>query len=57
MFQAEAKTQLPRPTWDIIDIDDENATLWSMINNKTLVPPENPRDPGSQLYRRILYVF
>ena len=28
-----------------------------MINNKTLVPPENPRDPGSHLYRRILYVF
>ena len=57
MFQREAKTQLPQPTRDIIDIDDENATLWSMINNKTLVPPENPRDPGSQLYHRILYVF
>ena len=57
MFQAEAKTQLPKPTWDIIDIDDENATSASMINNETLVPPENPRDPGSQLYHRILYVF
>ena len=57
LFQAEAKTQLPKPTRDITDINDENATLASMINNKTLVPPENPRDPGSQLYRRILYVF
>ena len=56
-FQAEAKTQLPKPTQDIVDIDDENATLSSIINNETLVPPENPRDPGSQLYRRILYVF
>ena len=57
MFQAEAKAQLPKPTQDIIEIDDGNATLSSMINNKTLVPPENPRDPGSQLYRRILYFF
>ena len=57
LFQAEAKTQLPKPSWDIVDIDDENATLSSMINNETLVPPENPRDPGSQLYCRILYVF
>ena len=40
-----------------MDIDDENATLASMINNQTLVPPENVRDPGSQLYCRILYVF
>ena len=31
--------------------------LASMINNKTWVPPENPRDPGSHLYHRILYVF
>ena len=41
----------------IVDINDENATLASMIINQTLVPLENPRDPGSQLYRRILYVF
>ena len=38
-------------------IDDAKATLTSLINNQTLVPPENPRDPGSHLYRRILYVF
>ena len=57
MFQAEAKTQLPKSTQEITDINDEKATLVSMINNKTLVPPENPRDPGSQLYRRIVYVF
>ena len=40
-----------------MDIDDEKATLSSLINNKTLVPPENPRDPGCHLYHRILYVF
>ena len=40
-----------------MDIDDENATLASMINNQTSVPLENPRDQGSQLYRRILYIF
>ena len=40
-----------------MDIDDEKATLPSLINNQTLVPPENPRDPGSHLYHRILYVF
>ena len=40
-----------------MDIDDAKATLASLINNKTLVLPENPRDPGSHLYRRILYVF
>ena len=57
LFQAKAKAQLHKSTQDIVDIDDENATLSSMINNKTLVPPENPRDPESQLYRRILYVF
>ena len=28
-----------------------------MINNQTLVILENVRDPGSQLYHRILYVF
>ena len=48
---------MPKPTKKIVDIDDENATLASMINNKTLVPLENPRDPGSHLYHRILYVF
>ena len=57
LFQAEIQTQLPKPTKKIVDIDDGNATLASMINNQTLVPPDNPRDPGSQLYRRILYVF
>ena len=57
LFQAESKTQLPKPTRKIVDIDDENAMLASMINNQTLVPPENPRDPGSQLYCRILYIF
>ena len=40
-----------------MDIDDEKATLVSLINNQTLVPPENPRDAGSHLYHRILYVF
>ena len=40
-----------------MDIEDEKATLTSLIYNQTLVPPENPRDPGSHLYRRILYVF
>ena len=40
-----------------MDIDDENATLASLINNETLVPPENVRDPGSHLYCRILYIF
>ena len=49
--------QLPKPTRKIMDIDDEKATLASMINNQTLVPPENPRDPVSQLYHRIWYVF
>ena len=57
LFQLEIWTQLSKPTRKIVDIDDENATLTSMINNQTLVPPENPRDPGSQLYPRILYVF
>ena len=41
----------------IIHIDEENVTLASMIKNETLVPPENVRDPGSQLYRRILYTW
>ena len=40
-----------------MDIDNEDATFASMINNKTLVPPESVRDPGSQLYHRILYIF
>ena len=57
LFQTEIRTQLPKPTKKIVDIDGGNATLASMINNQTLIPPENPRDPGSQLYRRILYVF
>ena len=57
LFQAESQTQLPKATKKIVDIKDESATLASMINNQTLVPPENPRDPGSQLYRRILYIF
>ena len=57
LFQVEIKTQLSKPTRKIVDIDDENTTLASMINNQTLVPPENPRDPGSQLYHRILYIF
>ena len=57
LFQAEAKAQLPEPKKKIVDIDDAKATLTSLINNQTLVPPENPRDPGSHLYRRILYVF
>ena len=57
LFQTEIRTQLPKPTKKIVDIDDENATLASIINNQTLVPPENHRDPGSQLYHRILYVF
>ena len=57
MFQTEIWTQLPKPTKKIVDIDDGNATLASMINNQTLVPLENRRDPGSQLYCRILYVF
>ena len=57
LFQAEISTQLPKPKKKIVDIDDENATLSNLINNQTLVPPENPRDPSSHLYRRILYVF
>ena len=28
-----------------------------MINHQTLVPPEKVRDPRSQLYHRILYIF
>ena len=57
LFQTEIQAQLHKPTKKIVDIDDENATLASMINNRTLVPPENPRDLGSQLYHTILYVF
>ena len=57
LFQAEISTQLPKLKRKIVDIDDEKVTLASLINNQTLVPPENPRDPGSHLYRRILYVF
>ena len=57
MFQTEILTQLPKPTKKIVDIDDKNATLASMINNQTLIQRKNPRDPGSQLYRRIIYVF
>ena len=57
LFQTEIHTQLPKPKRKTVDIDDENATLSSIINNQTLVPPENPRDPGSHIYRRILYVF
>ena len=57
LFQAEASVQLPAPKKKIVDIDDAKAILASLINNQTLVPPENPRDPGSHLYHRILYVF
>ena len=53
LFQTEKQVQLPKPK-KIVDIDDENATLASLINNETFVPPENVR---SHLYRRILYVF
>ena len=56
LFQTEKQTQLPKSK-RIVDIDNENATLASLINNETLVPPENVRDPGSHLYQRILYVF
>ena len=56
LFQTEKQTQLPKSK-RIVDIDNENAMLASLINNETLVPPENVRDPGSHLYRRILYVF
>ena len=57
LFQAENQSQLPKATKKIVDINDESTTLASMINNQTLVPPENPRDPGSQLYHKILFVF
>ena len=57
LFQAEISTRLPKPKRKIVEIDHEKATLTSLINNQTLVLPENPRDPGSHLYRRILYVF
>ena len=53
LFQAEISTQLPKPKKKIVDIDDENATLTSLINNQTLVLPENPRDPGLHLYCKI----
>ena len=56
LFQAEKQTQLPKSK-KIVDINDKGATLASLINNETLVPPENVRDPGSHLYWRILYVF
>ena len=42
LFQAEASVQLPAPKKKIVDIDDAKATLTSLINNQTLVPPENP---------------
>ena len=42
LFQAEASVQLPVPKKKIVDIDDAKATLTSLINNQTLVPPENP---------------
>ena len=51
------RSQLPKAKKTIVDIDDENATLLSIINNVTLVPPEHVRDPGSQLYWRILYTW
>ena len=57
LFQTESQTQLPQATKKIVDIDDENATLASMINCQTLVPPENMRDPVSQLYCRDLVCF
>ena len=57
MFEREEQSQLPKAKKTIVDIDDENATLLSMINNVTLVPPEHVRDPGSQLYWRILYTW
>ena len=57
IYQREEKTQLPKAKKTIVDIDDENTTLASMINKQTLVPLENVRDPGSQLYCRILYIF
>ena len=57
IYQTEEQTQLPRAKKMIVDTDDENAMLASMINNEMLVQPENVRDPGSQLYRRILYTW
>ena len=57
LYQREERTQLPKAKKTIIDIHDENASLASMINSQTLIPPENVRDPRSQLYHRILYVF
>ena len=57
IYEREEQMLLPKAKKTIIDIDDENATLAKMINNETLVPPENVRDPGSQLYRRILYTW
>ena len=49
LFEAEASVQLPEPKKKIVDMDDAKATLTSLINNQTLVPPENPRDLGSHL--------
>ena len=57
LFQAESQAHLPKATKKIVDIDDENATLSRLINNETLVSPENVRDLGSHLYCRILYIF
>ena len=34
LFQVEVKTQLPKPTRKIVDIDDKNATLASMLTIK-----------------------
>ena len=57
LYQREEQTLLPKAKKTIVDIDNEHATLASMIKNETLVPPENVRDLGSQLYQMILYVF
>ena len=35
LFETEIRTQLPRPKRKIVNIDDEKATLTSLINNQT----------------------
>ena len=57
LYDRKAKSQLPKPKQEHVNLDNKDVTLGSRINDETMVLPAHVRDPGSQLYRRMLYTW